>query len=275
MRAAVVGHVEWIDFVRVPALPTEGQIVHAIDAWEEPGGGGAVSAVQLAKLAGGCAFFTALGDDGRGHRAHAELVELGLDVHAVFVPERQRRAITHIGGTERTITVLGERLGPSASDRLPWELLDEADVVFITAADVATVRRARKARVLTATSRIVPLLADAGVEIDALVGSGLDPAERYEPGDIDPVPRLVVRTAGQAGGMFAVQGERSQRYQPVVPLEPVVDAYGCGDSFAGGVAFALARGDAPADAVAVGARCGAAVVTGRGPYTAQLKETDL
>ena len=38
MRVAVVGHVEWIEFARVERMPTAGQIVHATDAWEEPGG---------------------------------------------------------------------------------------------------------------------------------------------------------------------------------------------------------------------------------------------
>jgi ribokinase len=49
-----------------------------------------------------------------------------------------------------------------------------------------------------------------------------------------------------------------------------VDAYGCGDCFAAGLTFALGRGDPVEEAVALAARCGAAVMTGRGPYAAQL-----
>ena len=52
MHVGVVGHVEWIEFARVPEVPGPGAIVHASEVWEEPGGGGAVAAVQLAKLAG-------------------------------------------------------------------------------------------------------------------------------------------------------------------------------------------------------------------------------
>ena len=37
-----------------------------------------------------------------------------------------------------------------------------------------------------------------------------------------------------------------------------------------GLTFALAEGRTPAEALAFGARCGAACVTGRGPYEAQL-----
>src|SRR5437763_978981 len=72
MRLAVVGHVEWVEFLRVPHVPTAGEIVHTLESWAEPAGGGSVAAVQLAKLGGGADFFTALGDDEIGHRAHEE-----------------------------------------------------------------------------------------------------------------------------------------------------------------------------------------------------------
>jgi ribokinase len=49
-----------------------------------------------------------------------------------------------------------------------------------------------------------------------------------------------------------------------------MDAYGCGDCFAAGLTYGLAAGWSLDDAVALGARCGAAVLTGRGPYAGQL-----
>ena len=58
-RFAVVGHVEWVDFLKVPHVPQPGEIVHATDFWAEAGGGGEVAAVQLAKL-GGAAFSSRL-----------------------------------------------------------------------------------------------------------------------------------------------------------------------------------------------------------------------
>src|SRR5919198_5746783 len=69
-RVAVVGHVEWIEFARVERLPKPGEIIHAQEWWEDVGGGGSVAAVQLAKLAGGADFFTALGDDERARASH-------------------------------------------------------------------------------------------------------------------------------------------------------------------------------------------------------------
>ena len=52
MRLAVVGHVEWVEFARVEHVPEPGDIVHALETWEEAAGGGAVAAVQLANLNG-------------------------------------------------------------------------------------------------------------------------------------------------------------------------------------------------------------------------------
>src|SRR6266508_6091388 len=107
MRVAVVGHVEWVDFVRVERLPAPGQIIHAREAWAEPAGGGAVAAVVLATLAGECLLITALGDDELGHRSVEGLTELGVQVEAAFRPEPQRRAVTYVDAAgERTITLL-------------------------------------------------------------------------------------------------------------------------------------------------------------------------
>jgi ribokinase len=276
MKAAVVGHVEWGEFVRVDHLPSAGDIVHAEEWWEDPAGGGSDAAVQLAKLAGGASFFTALGDDRIGHRAVKELGDKGLRVYACFRPEPSRRAVTHIDSAgERTITIIGSRLAPKASDPLPWHELEETDAVYITAGDPEALRWARRARTVVATARIIPLLRESGIELDAIVGSATDPAETYKDGDLDPAPRLVVRTAGGSGGTFTVRGGEPTPYEPVPPPAPEVDRYGAGDSFAGALTYALASALAPADAVHLAARCGAAVVTGRGPFATQLWAADL
>jgi ribokinase len=104
------------------------------------------------------------------------------------------------------------------------------------------------------------------VELDALVGSGEDDGELYRPGDLDPAPRVIITTSGGLGGWVQPGGP----FRPAPLPGPMVDAYGCGDSFAAGLTFALARGDSVEEAVGLAARCGAAVMTGRGPYAAQL-----
>ena len=270
MRAAVVGHIEWVTFARVPAVPGAGDIVHASEFWEVPGGGGSGAAVQLAKLADDCLFITALGDDETGHRAVAELESMGVRMAVAWRPGPTRRAFTHIDGTgERTITVLGERMAPSSSDDLPWDELAGVDALYFTAGDNRALEHARSARVLVATSRAGEALT-AGVRIDALTGSALDPSESYRRGDIDPEPGLVVRTEGGAGGSYETAEGDVVRFDAPPPPGEVVDRYGAGDSFAAGLAFALARGDDAATAVGFASRCGAAVLTGRGPYDGQL-----
>lgn len=275
MRVAVIGHVEWIQFVRVDHVPAAGEILHPIEAWEEPGGGGAVAAVQLAKLAGAATFYTALGDDDLGHRSKRELEDLGVRVEAVFragVPQRRGFVFIDRAG-ERTITTIGARLGPAAQDELPWDELAATDAVYVTAGDSAALWAARRARVLVVTARELRTLRGTGIAVDALVGSARDPSERYELGSLDPPPALVVRTRGARGGSFERSDGRSTDFPPAPVPGPVSDAYGCGDSFAGGLTWALGAGRPPDEAVAFAAACGAACLTGRGPYQGQLTRT--
>jgi ribokinase len=58
-----------------------------------------------------------------------------------------------------------------------------------------------------------------------------------------------------------------------VPLPgPRKDAFGCGDSFAGGLTYGLADGRGVDEALELAARCGAYCYTGRGPYERQLTD---
>ena len=272
MRSAVVGHVEWIEFARVDHVPAAGEIVHALESWEEPGGGGAVAAAQMAQLTGETLFFTALGHDELGHRAFDRLRALGLEVHAAWRDEPQRRGFVYVdSGGERTITVIGDRLGPSGSDDLPWEELAGVDALYFTAGDAGAARAARAARTMVATARGVEPLAESGVDLEALVASGKDAGERYSRGDLPYEPAVVVRTAGADGGEWE-RADRERGRWSATPLPgPVADAYGCGDSFAAGLTVGLGMGMEIGDALDLGARCGAACMTGRGPYAGQLR----
>src|SRR5687767_1109196 len=129
MRAAVIGHVEWVEFARVETVPQPGDIVHASVTWAEAAGGGAVAAVQLANLGCDTMLFTALGDDELGRQAREQLTRQGVEVLARRSAEPQRRAFTHVDAHgERTITVLGEKLRPRGDDEtLPWERLHRCD----------------------------------------------------------------------------------------------------------------------------------------------------
>jgi ribokinase len=287
VRVAVVGHVEWVQFARVAYVPRAGEIIHASETFGEPGGGGAVAAVQLRRLAGEAMFLTALGTGGDAQLAAAELRDRhGVTLHAGVRPGPQRRTFTFLDDDgERTITVLGERIVPHRADPLPWDALAELDAIYFTGGDAAAVRAARAARVLVATPRAMAALAESGVRLDVLVGSASDPDEAYAPGMLDPAPLVVVRTRSEEGGMWEVAadvvdappvpwltpGERGGSWQPTPLPGPPVDAYGCGDSFAAALAYGLGAGMMLPDAIDLAARCGAAVLCGRGPYGAMLE----
>lgn len=276
LRLAVLGHVEVVRFVEVPELPQPGQIVRALHVHQVPAGGGAVVAVQLSRLLGQpVPFFTSLGRDAAGERAAEELSALGLELHVAWRDDAPtREAITYVDAAgERTITVIGDRLSPTAADPLNWELLAGCDGAFLTAADVPAIRLARSARVLCATPRTrLEILRQAAVPLEALIGSALDPAERYSPGDLDPEPSLVIATEGSAGGRVLPRG--GSPWEPFAApqrFRPVRDTYGAGDSFAAGVTAGLAAGWDLASALSLGCHCGSSCLDGRGPYAGQLR----
>jgi ribokinase len=277
MKAAVVGHVEYVEFALVERVPEPGQIVHAEDTWSEAAGGGSVAAVQLAKLAGGSSlFFTALGDEELGHRAKQELENRGVEVHCEFKDKPQRRAFTYLDAKgERTITTIHERYGPSGSDDIAWDELDSTDAVYFVSGDAGALKAARRARVLVATARSLPVLKETGVQLDALVHSSVDEGERYSAGQLDPEPKLVVDTAGSEGGTWTAAEGRTGSFHAAELPGPVADAYGAGDSFAAGLTFALGSGLDVERALELASRCGASSITGRGAYAAQLGADDL
>jgi ribokinase len=266
VRAAVVGHVEWVRFAQVEAVPRQGEIVTAEDTWEEPAGGGADAAGELVRLGAEVDFFVAVGNDELGRRTRDALDTLGCRVHAATRDRPQRRAFTYVDADgERTITLMGPKLHPHGADPLPWSELADADAVYFCAGDVEALRAARQARVLVATARELPTLVEAKVRLDALVRSGRDPSEGYEPGLLDPEPAMIVSTTGREGGSYVVDGKEEIFAAAELP-GPLVDAYGAGDCFAAGLTFALGSGLDPEQSLAFAAKCGAVAMTRRGAH---------
>ncbi|MDP4831087.1 MAG: PfkB family carbohydrate kinase [Cyanobium sp. MAG_185] len=265
LNLAVVGHVEWVSFVAVEQLPVAGSIDRATAFLEEPAGGGAVVAVQLARLSGKrVRFFTSLGRDATGERSAERLTELGLDLEVAWRDAPTRRGVSFVDRAgDRSITVIGERLAPLARDPLPWADLAGCDGVFVTAADAAALQHCRRARLLGVTPRVgLPLLEASGVSCDALIGSALDPGEQVPAGALSRPPRLRIATEGAAGGW----SEPGGHFAAQALVAPPVDSYGCGDSFAAGVMAGLAAGWSAAAAIGLGARCGAECAVAFGPY---------
>ena len=271
MRVAVIGHIEWVEFVRVPRVPRTGEVINATGTWGEAAGGGAVAAVALARLAGQATLYTALGDDYLGRRSRERLEQLGVIVHVATRAEPTRRALTFVDDArERTITTLGARLAPRAEDPLPWEELADYDAVYFTAGDPAALAAARRARVLVMTPRARVRPPD-GVRLDGLVFSANDPSESRVGRRSRRARRSRRRHRGPPRRQLEHRYGAGHHRRPLAATPvpgPIVDSYGCGDSFAAGLTYGLGAGWSLPDAVDLGARCGAACLTGRGPYGA-------
>jgi len=83
-RLAVVGHVEWVDFLPIDRFPLPGSVVHALDAFARAGGGGGVAAAVLAEQGAEVDFFVALGRDGPGEAPGAQLTDPGVRMHVAW-----------------------------------------------------------------------------------------------------------------------------------------------------------------------------------------------
>ena len=261
-RVAVIGHVEWVEFVRLGSYPPRGGLEQATQVAEHAAGGAVVAAAVLRSLGAEVDFFCALGDDERARRSERELTARGVTVHAARRSQPSRFVFTMLdAGGERTIVTVGERLQPAGSDVLDWDRLATIDGVYFTAGDSGALAAARSARTLVVTPRAGDH--EAGLStaphVDATVFSSDDRDEVRWASDWEAHSRLLVATNGAHGGRW--WGESSGEW-PAAPVPgPIKDSYGCGDSFAAGLTFGLASGRSVAEATAIGARCGAEMLT--------------
>ena len=266
LKLAVIGHVEWVTFLKVDQLPLAGEISHAKDYFEDAAGGAAVAAVQMARLINGPVdLITSLGNDNYGEKCYERLTKLGLNLKVAWRKKPTRKGISLISKDgERAITVIGERLQPIASDNLPWCDMQKYDGIFVTATDKEGIRLAREAKFLSATPRTgEKTLKNSKVKINALIGSGLDPGEKINLEELEPKPDIYISTKGKSGGTIF---PNRIRYEPIAPSSNEIDSYGCGDCFAGAVTTALAAKINLEKALNIAAYCGAECSTHYGPY---------
>jgi len=266
LKLAVIGHIEWVTFLKVDKLPFPGQISHAKNCLEEAAGGAAVAAVQMARLINGPVdLITSLGKDTYGEKCYERLTKLGLNLKVAWRKEPTRKAISLINKDgERAITVIGDRLQPTASDDLPWSDMKNYDGIFVTATDKEGIRLARKAKFLAATPRTGKnTLKFSEVKINALIGSALDPGEKINYEELATQPDIYIATKGKSGGTIYPE---NHKFKSIKPSSKEIDSYGCGDCFAGAVTTALSAKMNLDQAIKIGAYCGAECSTHYGPY---------
>ena len=239
LNFAVIGHVEWINFLEVDQLPKPGVISHSKNSIEYPAGAGAVIANTLSELTTNKVhFFTSLGNDHYGDQSFNILSNMGIQLHVAWRDKPTRRGFSLIDSDgERSITVIGERLSPCHKDNLDWNILEIMDGIFITAADSEIFKKARIAKSLCSTPRVgLNIINKSNVFLDGLIGSNLDPGEVFSLYDLFIEPRFIIKTEGEDGGIVFPGG----RYKALKNKKAKVDSYGCGDSFAAGILYGLA-----------------------------------
>lgn len=273
VKLAVIGHVEHVTLGRVDALPSAGDVAHLQEPRFLPGGGGGIAFAQLCKSEAEIHLFTAIGDDDGGRRVRdaVDATPGRVHVHAVVRATPHPRVVVLIDAQgRRTIVVTGEPLQALATDPLPWSVLATCDAVYFTGADPEILKRARAARTLVATARRAPILRQAGVSPDVIVGSVADPRENAPLARYAPPPGALVLTDGprriqvlRAAGVTTVDAPPS--------VDRPVSDYGAGDSFAAALTFFLATGYTVEQACAAAGPFGAAVLGGLDPLLAQRR----
>src|ERR1700742_4735440 len=102
-RVAVVGHTEWVEFVRVARQPERGGLEQGELLSEHAAGGAVVAACVLRELGAEVDFYTALAGDERARRARSQLEARGIAVHAARRDGPTRFVFTTLeDGGERT-----------------------------------------------------------------------------------------------------------------------------------------------------------------------------
>ena len=265
LRFAVVGHVEWINFLEVDCLPKAGLISHSKRSLELPAGGGSVIAKTLREITtGDVHFFTSLGNDFHGMQTKEIFEKMGIHLHVAWrnYPTRKGFSLIDKSG-ERSITIVGDRLAPSSKDNLNWNLLKEMDGIFITAGDEYIFKESRSCPILCTTPRVgIQIINKSQVFLDALIGSNLDPDENYCLSDLTKMPKLIIKTEGENGGFLIPGG----RFKAICNDIPIIDSYGCGDSFAAGILFGLASKWNIEKTVKLGTVLGGNCIGNFGPY---------
>jgi len=265
LRFAVVGHVEWINFLEVDSFPKAGLISHSKRSLEMPAGGGGVIAKTLREITtGDVHFFTSLGNDFYGMQTKEIFEKMGIHLHVAWrnYPTRKGFSLIDKSG-ERSITIIGDRLAPCLKDNLNWNLLREMDGIFITAGDEDIFKESRSCPILCTTPRVgIKIINKSQVFLDALIGSNLDPDENYSLSDLTKMPKFVIKTEGKDGGILIPGG----RFKAICNDISIIDSYGCGDSFAAGILFGLASKWNIEKTVKLGTVLGGNCIENFGPY---------
>lgn len=266
-RIVVVGSVAEDEVLCLPEPLREGIHRDATKSERRLGGGGANTAVPLARAGHEVVLVSPLGTDDRGDWLLGQLQEAGVDTSAVVrVEGESTRSVVLVDPEgERTILNVHRCREPGPPVRIEKM---EADALYVRSRDLDLAGlMATVARRATVVAHVPPLARDAR-PAHVLVGSQSDlpPAFVADPWDAGEgiagsLLRWVVVTMGPHGAE-AVSGD--ERMATPAPAVETVDTTGAGDVFAAGLVHALLAGQPMPQALATGVAWGAAAAGCRG-----------
>ncbi len=293
MSILVFGSVNVDITVYAPRLPQPGETLHALRYAIGLGGKGANQAAAAARLGAPTTFIGRTGRDEMGAQARGLLGGYGLDLAGVAEDDQAGTGIAQItvgtaDGQNIIALVAGAnmRLDQSDVERAAARLGDARVLLLqLETPLAASLDLAARARAAGLTVILDPAPAPAG----GLAPAVLQAIDIITPNETETAALLGRRPATAAdaaaaarelvargcrmaivklgGNGVAYAGNGSEGFIPPFAVE-VVDTVAAGDCFNGGLATALARGDALADAVRFAAACGAIAVTRPGAAAA-------
>jgi ribokinase len=266
-RIAVVGSVAEDEVLDLPNPLREGSHLDAARRERRLGGGGANTAIPLARAGHEVAIVAPLGTDERGDWLLAQLEEEGLDTSLVVrVDGESTRSVVLVDPAgERTIVNVHRCREAGPLSRLDGS---DLDALYVRSREPELVEvMARIAGRATVVAHVPPLTR-ASRPAHVLVGSESDlpPAFVADPWDAGegvagPQLQWVVMTMGSHGAEAVSADDRIATPAPEVTA---VDTTGAGDVFAAGLVHGLLEGQPMPEALATAVVWGAAAAASRG-----------
>jgi ribokinase len=295
-RVIVIGSINYDHFLSVPVLPVKGQTLHADSLTVSCGGKGANQAVQCAKLGLSVNMIGAVGSDTIADKLLANLQKYDIDTHFVKVVDGasgQGYVVSAKDGSVFSTIVKGANWQVSKSDVdrcVPYmnensiivlQMEIPADVVMYA---IDTAHEHQSAIVFNAAPAL-PVSIDyfryctlaVFNEAEAMfylryAFDGVEGAKKAVRALYKNICCSCVLTIGPAGSVYC--GREGLFYCPAEPV-PVVETTGAGDSFIGGLVFALAaRMEIPA-ALKFASKCSAVTIQRIGAQDSMPFLTDI
>ncbi|RWU21243.1 ribokinase [Pseudomonas alkylphenolica] len=298
-KVIVVGSLNMDLVARAQRLPRAGETLAGESFATVPGGKGANQAVAVARLGASVAMIGNVGDDAYGQQLRQALLDEQIDCQGVAVCPGVSSGLALIvvdASSQNAIVIIpgGNGLLRPASVQAFDTLLQGAEVIICqlevphetVAYTLARGRALGKTVILNPAPCTGPLPADWYSAIDYLIPNESEaqaltgqPVTDLTSAEVaaSQLRQLgannVIITLGAQGALLA--GPQGMRHFAAPVVQPL-DTTAAGDTFVGGFAAALARGESQEQAMAFGQRAAALSVTRAGaqpsiPYLAELQ----